>query len=34
MRGTTLPLGLPTGDNIGERSMGDIINWSLEFISM
>ena len=26
IRGTTPPLGLPTGGNIGERSVGDIVN--------
>ena len=33
-RDTTPPLRLPTGDNIGERNVGDIVNWSPEFISM
>ena len=33
-RGTTPTFGLPTGNNIGERSMQDIVNWSPEFISM
>ena len=33
-RSTTPPLGLLTGDSIGERSMGDIGNWSPEFISI
>ena len=32
-KSTTLPLGLPTGDNIRERNVGDIVNWSLEFTS-
>ena len=34
MRGTTPPLGLATCDDIVERSMGDIVNWSPEFIPM
>ena len=33
-RGSTPPLGILTGDNIGERSMGDVVSWSPEFISM
>ena len=28
IRVTTPPLGLPTGGNIGERSVGDIVNWN------
>ena len=27
-------LGLPAGDTTGESSMGDIVNWNSEFISM
>ena len=33
-RGAIPLLGLPTSHNIGERSVGDIVNWSPEFISM
>ena len=33
-RGSTAPLGISTSDNIGERSMGDIVKWSPEFISI
>ena len=33
-RVTIPPLGLPTGHDIGERSVSDIVNWSPEFISM
>ena len=33
-RGTTPPLGLPTGGNIGEISVGDIVKWNSELISM
>ena len=28
------PLGLHTGDKFGERNVGDIVNWSPEFISI
>ena len=34
VRGTMPPLGLLNGNSIGERSMGDIVDWSPEFISM
>ena len=33
-KGITPPLELSTGDNTGERSVGDIVNWSPEFISV
>ena len=34
VRGTMPPLGLLNGNSIGERSMGDIVDCSPEFISM